>query len=164
LAAIVLAAGLGVLDATDARAASGLAWYGALVSVVILAAALAAGTSAGIQLSLVPLAALLLLRHHDRLLLAPIYGACLLLVSELGQRSIELRGQARLGPQVVSRRLLTVLTVAAVGACAAALTVLAVAIAPAPAVGLTAVGAVAIVAAVGMITRLARREPDLSSE
>jgi hypothetical protein len=159
LSAIVLAAGLGVLDATDARAASGLVWYAALVSVVILAAALAVGTSAGIQLSLVPLATLLLLRQHDRLLLAPIYGACLLLVSELGQRSIELRGQAWLGPQVVSRRLLTVLAVAAVGACAAGLAALAVAIAPAPAVGLTAIGTVAIVVAVGLITRLARRGP-----
>ena len=155
----MLATGLGVLNATDAGRASGLAWYATVLSLVILAGALALRTSGGVQLSLVPLAAALLLRHHDRLLLAPVYGACLLLVSELGQRSIDLRGQAWLGPGVVSARLLTVLAVAAVGACAAALAALAAALAPAPAVALTALGTVTIVAAVGLITRLARRGP-----
>ena len=152
-----MAVGLGVLAAADAGSASGLAWSGVAASGVILAVALVIGSSAGVQLSLLPLAALVLLHEHDRLLLAPLYGACLLLVSELGQRSLELRGQAWLAPGVVTSRLLIVFAVTAVGACAAALAALAVTIAPAASVALTALGAAAIVAAVGLVTLLARR-------
>lgn len=152
----MLACGLGALSASDARSAAALAWYGTAAAVAALAIALALGAPSGVQAALVPLAALLLLRHDERLLLAPLYGACLLLVGELGQRSIELRRQAWIGPGVIASRLLTVLVVTAVGGCAAALAAIAVTFAPARSVIFTAVGAIAVVAAVGLITWFAR--------
>jgi hypothetical protein len=156
LAALVLACGLGVLSASDARSASALAWYGTAFAAGALAVSLALASPAGILASLVPLAALLLLRHDDRLLLAPLYGACLLLVGELGQRSVELREQAWVGAGVIAPRLLTILAVAAVGGCVAAVAAIAVTIAPGRSVGFTAIGAIAAVAAVALLTRLAR--------
>ena len=121
----MLACGLGVLCASDAGASGVLAWYGTAAAVVTLAVALAVGAPAGVQASLVPLAAVLLLRHDERLLLAPLYGACLLVVGELGQRSIELRGQGWIGPGVIASRLLPALVVGALGACAAVLAAIA---------------------------------------
>ena len=51
------------------------------------------------------LGAMLLLRHSDRLLLAPLYGAGLLLVAELGVRSIELRGVSLVDARSIGTRL-----------------------------------------------------------
>ena len=145
-----------MLSATDADSATKLAWYGAAAAVLLLTVALFAAWPSGIQIALVPLAGLLLLRHDERLLLAPVYGACLLMIDELGQRSIELRGQAWIGSGVIGSRLLIVTVVACLGGCAAALGAIAVTIAPARSVGFTAVGTVALLAAVVCITLLAR--------
>lgn len=157
LAAIALAVGLGALSATDAHSAAGLAWVGTAVAVVVLAAALVVASSAGIAVSLAVLAALLLLRQQDRLVVAPLYGACLLLVGELAQRSLELRGQDHIGPGVIGSRLAAMVAVAALGACGGAAAVIAVTAAPGRSVGFTALGTVALLAAVSAIVVLARR-------
>ena len=102
------------------------------------------------------LGAMLLLREDSRLALAPLYAAGLLLVAELGVRSIELRAVESVGPGVVAARLGVVLAVAALGACAAAGAAIAVTVAPARSAVFTAVGAIAALSAFGAITRLAR--------
>jgi hypothetical protein len=103
------------------------------------------------------LGAMLLLREDARLLLAPLYGAGLLLVAELGTRSIELADVGCVGPGVINMRLGATVAMAAVGACLAAGAALAVTAAPGRSVVLTAVGAVAAVAVCGAVARLARR-------
>ena len=148
---------MGAVSATDAGSAAAFAWYGTVAAVALLSAALLLASASGVEVSLLLLAVLLLLRHDDRLLLAPVYGACLLIVGELAQRSIELRGQAWIGPRVIGSRLLTVLVVAALGACAGGLAAIAVTIAPARSVAFTAVGTVAILGAMTAIALLARR-------
>jgi hypothetical protein len=162
LAAIALELGLGALIATDARAAAGLAWYGTAASLVILTVGLVAASSGTVQSSVALLGALLLLlRHQDRLVLAPLYGACLLVAGELAQRSLELRGQQRIGPAVIGLRVAAVLVLAALGACAAALAAIAVTIAPARSVAFTAVGTLAALAASALIVLLAQqRSPE----
>lgn len=127
------------------------------VAVGILAVGLVLASSATVQLSLALLGALLLLRHQDRLLLAPLYGACLLVAGELAQRSLELRGQQRIGSGVVGLRLTAVLLLAALGACAAALCAMAVTIAPSRSVGFTAVGTLAVTAAFALVLLISRR-------
>lgn len=98
----------------------------------------------------------LLARADARLLLAPVYGAGLLLVAELGTRSIELADVGSVGPSVISARVGATVAVAAVGACGAAGAALAVTAAPGR-LALTAVGAAAAVAVCGAIALLARR-------
>jgi len=110
-----------------------------------------------VQASIALLGVLLLLRAHDRLVVAPLYGACLLLVGELGQRSIELRGVDRVGPEVITARLAEVFALAAFAACGAAVTAVAVTIAPGRSVGLTALGTVALLVAFAVLVALARR-------
>jgi hypothetical protein len=116
-----------------------------------------AASPPAVQSSVAVLAVLLLLRHEDRLVIAPLYGACLLLVAELAQRSLELRGLARVGPRVISARVAAVLALAALGACGGAAAAIAVTIAPRRSVWLTAIGTVAILAAFAAIVLLARR-------
>ena len=99
----------------------------------------------------------LLLRHQDRLVLAPLYGARLLALGELGQRSLELRGLERVGSGVVRARLAAVLALAGLGACGAAVAAIAVTIAPGRSVGLTALGTVAVLGSCATIVMLARR-------
>jgi len=145
--------------ATDAGAAAGLAWYATAVSAVILAIGLVVASSSTVQVSVGLLGSLLLLRHQERLLLAPVYGACLLLLGELAQRSLELRGQERVGVGVVRMRLAAVLVVAALGSCGAAMAAIAVTIAPTSrSVGFTAVGTVAVLTAFAAIVAVARRQ------
>lgn len=148
---------MGALVATDASSSAPLAWYGAGLAVLLLAAGLLAASSTPVQCSVALLGTLLLLRHDERLMLAPLYGACLLLVSELAQRSLELHGPQRIGPDVVGSRLAAVLVLAAIGACAAAAAAIAVTIAPARSVQLTALGTIAVVGAFAAIVLLARR-------
>ena len=73
-------------------------------------------------------------------MLAPLYGAGLLLVEELAWRSIELRDIEAIGPGVITARVTAVLAVAAVGACAAAGAAIAVTLAPGRSVVFTAIG------------------------
>ena len=152
-----MAFGLGAFVATDAGANVPLAWYGTAVSILILTLGLAADSIWAVQLSIALLGALLLLRHEDRLVLAPVYGAGVLLVGELAQRSLELRGQGRLGPGVIASRLAACLVLAGLGACGAAVAAIAVTIAPARTVAFTAVGTIAALVAFGAIVVLARR-------
>ena len=157
LVAVALDIAMGALVATDAGAAADLAWYGTAVSVVILVIGLVAASSSTVQSSIALLGALLLLRHQDRLVLAPLYGACLLALGELGQRSLELRGLERVGSGVVRARLAAVLALAGLGACGAAVAAIAVTIAPGRSVGLSALGTVAVLGSCATIVMLIRR-------
>ena len=103
------------------------------------------------------LGAILLLRHSDRLLLAPLYGGCLLLIAELGVRSIELRGVSLIDARSIGTRLGVVVAVAALGVCGAACAALAATGAPGRSLLLTAAGAIAAVAVCAAITLAARR-------
>jgi hypothetical protein len=154
---VALTVALGALVGFDAGTAAGVAWGGTAISVTILTGGLALGSSSAVQWSLALLGAMLLFRHQDRLVLAPLYGACLLMVGELGQRSLELRGPALIGPGVIASRLAVLVVLAALGACSGAVVAMAVTIAPGPSVGLTAVGTVAALAAFAAIVALARR-------
>ena len=124
---------------------------------LILAIGLAAGSSSAVQASVALLGVVFLLNQQERLLLAPLYGACLLLVSELAQRSFELGRQDRIGPGVIGPRLAAILLAAALGACAAAVVAIAVTIAPPRSVAFTAAGTVALLAGLAAIVALARR-------
>lgn len=141
--------------ATNATS-GGLAWGGTAVSAALLALALVVGSPSAAQTAAAVLGVLLLLRSGDRLLLAPLYGAGLLLVCELAQRSTELRGADRLYRGVVAARLERIVLVAGVGACCAALAALAVTIAPARTVGFSALGTVVTVGAFVLVVLLAR--------
>jgi hypothetical protein len=155
--AAALVAALGALVAEDAGASTELALAGTAVSELAVALGFVAGWSGSIQWSIGLLALLFLLRREDRIALAPIYGAGLLLVSGLAQQAIDLRGVQRISPGVVRARLGAVLVLAALGACGGAVVTIAVRIAPVGSVGFTAVGAIAALATVAAITRLARR-------
>ncbi len=157
LATVALALGLGVLVATDAGDLKGLAYTGTAAAGLVLIIGLLAESVAAVQSSIALLAVLLLLRHQDRLLIAPLYGACLLIVGELAQRSFELRGLARAGPGVIGLRLAAIVLLAALGACGAALVAVAVTIAPARSIGITAAGSIAVLAAFTLVVLLARR-------
>jgi hypothetical protein len=157
LTAVALAVALGALVALDAGTAAGAAWYATATAVLILTVGLVVASSVTVQWSVALLAAMLLLRHHDRLVLAPLYGACLLLVAELAQRSLELRGRELIGPGVIVSRLAAVVVLAAVGGCAAAVAAIAVTIAPGRSVGFSAAGTLAAVGAFAAIVLLARR-------
>jgi hypothetical protein len=107
--------------------------------------------------SLAVVGVLLLLRHHDRLVLAPVYGACLLLVGELAQRSAEIRGLERIGPDVLWSRLVAMLAAAAAGATAAAIVAIAVTTGPPRSVAVTAAGTSCLIAGLAVIAVLARQ-------
>ncbi len=152
----------------DAGAARQLAWLGAATAALLLAAGMVAQSPAPVHAAVAVLGAIFLLRHDTRLLLAPPYGAGLLLMDDLAIRTMELSGVGRIAPEVIVARVAATLTVAAIGACASAVAALAVTAAPSRSVALTAVGALAAVAAFLVIVRLARRqfgpsaaEPDL---
>jgi hypothetical protein len=127
-----------------------------VASATILGVGLLARSSGAIQCSLVVIVALLLLRRDYRLLLAPLYGACLLMAGELAQRSIELRRQTRVERGVVGSRLMAVAVLAAVGGCAGALAAIAVTIAPDRSTVLSAAATIAVLAALATIVLLAR--------
>lgn len=154
---MALELGLGALGALDAHAHSELAWAATAAALAALTAALLYSSSAGIQASLALLAAAFMLRDHDRLLLAPLYGACLLLVGEFSQLSFELRNRPRLAEGVVTSWLAAVVLLAALGGAVAAVAALAVTIAPSRTVVFTAVGSAAAIAVFAAIAALARR-------
>jgi hypothetical protein len=158
--AVALATGLGALDATDAGASAKLAWVATVAAALLVVLGVLIRSSAPVHLAVALLGALLLLRHDARLLLAPVYGAGLLLVAELGSRSIELRGVGGVARGVQAARALAVVAVAAVGACASAGAAAAVTAAPARSVALTGVAVLGIVAIYGVIAwRTRRRYP-----
>ncbi len=155
--ALALDVALGALVATDAGAAEGVVWFGTALSVIVLAAGLVLASSSAVQWSAALAGVLLLLRHDQRLILAPLYGACLLLLSELSQRSLELRWVERVAAGVTAPRVVSCVLVAALGACAAAIVATAVTIAPDRSVLLTAAGAIGAVTVFAAIARLGRR-------
>lgn len=127
------------------------------LSELILVLAFVAGRSGAVPWSLALLAPVLLLRREDRLALAPVYGAVLLLIGELAERVIGLRRVRHVAPGVVGGRLAAVVVVAALGACGGVAVTVAVRVAPTRSVGFTAVGAIAALAALAAISRLGRR-------
>jgi hypothetical protein len=122
-----------------------------------MAPALALGNSAPVPCSLALLAVLFLLDEHDSLVLAPIYAGGLLLVGELAQCSIELRGVTWLSPRSFAYRLSASLGLAALGVCVGAVAAGAATIGAGRSVAITAVGSLATVVALGTIVVLARR-------
>jgi hypothetical protein len=142
---------------TDAGSAGGLAWLGAGLAGGSLAIGMAVESAAPVHAAVALLGAIFLLRHDTRLLLAPVYGAGLLLVDDFAIRTMELSGVGRIAPELIAARVGAILAMAALGACLAALAALAVTGAPGRALWFTAVAAVAAVAAIAAIVRLARR-------
>jgi hypothetical protein len=157
VAAVVLVIALGALVATDAHGASALAWVGAGVAGLLVALGPWARSTTPVHAGVALLGAALLLRHDARLALAPLYGAGLLMVSELGTRAIELREVRAVGPRVVSTRAATALAMAALGACGAAAAAVAVTVAAGRSVWFTAIGAIAAVGMFVAISLIARR-------
>jgi hypothetical protein len=157
LAAIALAVMLGALSAGDAGASSKLAWLGAGAAGLLVALGSAVRSPTPVHCAVGLLGALLLARQGSRLLLAPLYGAGLLLVEELAYRSTELAGLAMIAPGVLRARAAAVLALTGAGASAAAGAALAVTAAPERSVLVTAVGTISVASAFGAITRYARR-------
>jgi len=142
---------------TDAGAASQLAWLGAGTAALLVAAGIVARSPAPVHAAAAVLGVMFLARHDARLLLAPLYGAGLLIMDDLAIRTMELDGVGEIAPEVIAARLGATLAVAAIGACLSAAAALAVTAAVARSVALTAMGALAAVAAFVAIVVLARR-------
>jgi hypothetical protein len=157
LAALTLLIGLSALVVPDAGSASQLAWVGAGAATVLLLAGIAGGSPGAVHAAVALLGAIFLLRHDTRLLVAPLYGAGLLLIEDFAVQAIDLRGVGRIAAETIGARSMATLLMAAVGACGAAAVAAAVTVAPGRSVGLTALAAVVAVLALAGIVRLARR-------
>jgi hypothetical protein len=149
--------GLAALVISDSGSASQLAWLGAALAALFLALGVVAGSVTAVQAAIALLGTIFLLRHDTRLLLAPAYGAGLLLIEDLAVQTIELRRVSRIALAVIGARTEAALAVAAIGASASAAAALAVTVAPGRSVAVTALGALAAVAALAAIVRPARR-------
>jgi hypothetical protein len=125
--------------------------------VALLVISLASGWNAAGHASLAVLGLVLMARVHERLALAPIYGAALLLVSDLARTSHELRPMDRVSTAAIRARLLTAAGSAGLGACAAAVVAVAVTEGQSRSVGISAAATMAVVAAYVGIVVLARR-------
>lgn len=149
--------GLAALVIADSGEASQLAWLGAGVAALFLAAGVIGGSFTAVHAAIALLGTIFLLRHDTRLLLAPAYGAGLLLIDDLAAQTIELRGVSRIAPELLGARTGAVLVVAAIGACASGAAALAVTAAPGRSVTMTALGSLAVAAAFAAIVRPVRR-------
>ena len=154
---MALLVALAALVLADAGGAGQVAWLGAGLAAVLLAVGMATQSPAPVHAAVALLGVTFLVRHDAQLLLAPVYGAGLLLMDDLAIRSMELGGVRWIAPQVIGARLAATLVVAAAGACAATVAALAVTGAPGRSVGLTALAAGCAVAAVAGIVLVARR-------
>lgn len=141
----------------DAGAASQLAWLGAGTAALLVAAGMAAESPAPVHAAVAVLGTIFLLRQDARLLLAPLYGAGLLLIDDLAIRSMELSGVGEIAAGVIVARVGATLAVAAIGACLSAVAALAVTAAVPRSLVLTALGALATVLAFVAIVLLVRR-------
>ena len=148
---------LAALVIADAGSAAQLAWLGAGLAALLLAAGLLGGSFTAVHAAIALLGTVFLLRHDTRLVLAPAYGAGLLLIEDLAAQTIELSGVSQIGLAVIGARTGTAFAVTAIGACASAVAALAVTAAPGRSVAVTALGALAAVAAVAALVRPARR-------
>jgi hypothetical protein len=140
----------------DVGSASGLAWLGAGAAALLLLLGITVGSPGPVHAAVLLLGAIFLARHDLRLLLAPVYGAGLLLLEDLAIQSIELRGVELIAPAVSGARTLATILAAATGASAAAAAALLVMVAPGRSIELTALAAIAAVAAFAAIALVAR--------
>ena len=95
--------------ATDAGASRPLAWVGTGAAAFLVTLGPGFRSPTPVHCGVALLGAMLLLRQDARLMLAPLYGAGLLLVEELAWRSIELRDIEAIGPGVITARVTAVL-------------------------------------------------------
>jgi hypothetical protein len=148
---------LAALVIADARAASQLAWLGAGTAALLVAVGMIAESPSPVHAAVAVLGVMFLLRHDARLLLAPLYGAGLLLVDDLAMRTMELSGVSLISPDAIVARVGATVAIAAIGAGLSAVAALAVRAAVPGSVVLTAVGALVAVAAFVGIVLVARR-------
>ena len=127
------------------------------MAIAALALGLVAAAPAAVHASVALLGLELLARDGDRLLLAPLYGACLLVAEELAQRSLDLRAVARIGPGVIITGVGTSALVAAAGGCAATLAAAGVTVAPSRSPAFTGLAVAALLVALAAVAHLARR-------
>jgi hypothetical protein len=148
---------LAALVIADAGPESQLAWLGAGLAALFLAVGLAGGSVTVVHAAIALLGTIFLLRQDTRLLLAPAYGAALLLIEDLAAQTIELSGVSQIGLAAIGTRTGAALVGAAIGASTSAAAALAVTAAPGRSVTVTALGALAAVAAFAAIVWSARR-------
>jgi hypothetical protein len=129
---------------------------GAAAATLLLALAVTAGRSAPIPFGLVILGAIYAVPDGDRAVPAPIYGSALLIVAELAYWSLDERVMGRVRAGVFRPRLLAILAVSAAAIPASALVLVAADAEVARSPAVTAAGAVAVVACVGLLAALAR--------
>jgi len=152
---VVLGATLGAATAFDARP-SAPAWAGAALATLFLLLALTAERSAAIPFAPLFLGAIYTIPDAERAIAAPIYGGGLLLTAELAYWSLDERVRGRVHPGVATPRLLAIFAVVAAAIPASALVLLASEAELARSPALTAAGAAAIVACLGLLAALAR--------
>jgi hypothetical protein len=157
LAASVLLVSLAAIAIADAGSTSQLAWLGAGLAALLLLGGVIGGSFTAVHAAIALLGAIFLLRQDTRLLLAPAYGAGLLLIEDLAAQTIELSGVSQIGLGVIGARTGAAVVLAAIGACASAAAALAVTAAPGRSVAVTALGALAAVAALAAIVGPTRR-------
>jgi hypothetical protein len=151
----VVAAALGGTTVFDARPIAAVL-AGATAAIVLLSLALTTGRSAPIPFALLLLGAVYAIPHGERAIPTPIYGSVLLLTAELAYWSLEERVPKPVHAGVVTPRMLAILAVAGAAIPASALVLVAAQADVARSPALTAAGAAAIVACVGLVAALAR--------
>ena len=129
---------------------------GAAAAILLLSLALAAARSAPIPFAVLLLGAIYTIPEGDRAIAAPIYASALLLVAELAYWSLDERVRQRVQVGTFTPRLVAMLAVAAAAAPANALVLIAAEADVARSPALTAAGAAAVVACVGLLSALAR--------
>lgn len=129
---------------------------GAAPAILLLLVALTAGRTAPIPFALLLLGAIYAIPDGDRAIAAPIYGGGLLLTAELAYWSLDERVRRRVQAGVATPRLLAILAVAAAAIPSGALVLIAAEADVSRSPVLTATGAAAIVACIGLLTALAR--------
>jgi len=156
--AVAIEIGLALLVIFDtASAATGLVGVATGLAVLLLVLSLASGLESMLQGSLGLLGLVLLARANERLILAPLYGAALLAVSELTRTCHELRRLQGVEPAVITIRLTAVAATAGLGGCAAGLVAVAAAAGPARSVILSAIATLAAGLGYAGIVVVARR-------
>jgi hypothetical protein len=157
VAIVAIEVALALVVVAGAGSAVGLVWYGAGIAVALATISLASGAKPPLHASLAVLGLLILARADDRLVLAPVYGASLLAVSELARICHELSGVDHVEPHALRARLLTVAVAAGLGACAASLVSVAVSSGPRRSVVTSVAATVAVAAVYGGIVVLGGR-------
>ena len=129
---------------------------GAAGAILLLSLAIAAARSAPIPFAVLLLGAIYTIPEGDRAIAAPIYASALLLVAELAYWSLDERVRQWVQVGAFTPRLVAILAVGAAAAPASALVLVAAEADVARSPALTAAGAAAAVACVGLLTALAR--------